>query len=201
MNNLRFVFSRQHLRHKLSEVTMESVVLYTFTFVLVIFALLPLVYLINSAFKPLDEILRFPPRFFVRKPTMDNFSNLVVSLGSSTVPFLRYVFNSLVTTVATVGGTVLVCVLGAYGLVSGLLYRRLPRKASGLYIALVAAMLIGRGVWGIVMVFLSGASGAPFTWAAFLAGAITNAIPGIIIQLLLLPALILALQRAEKTCT
>ena len=91
--------------------------------------------------------------------------------------------------------------LGAYGLVSGLLYRRLPRKASGLYIALVAAMLIGRGVWGIVMVFLSGASGAPFTWAAFLAGAITNAIPGIIIQLLLLPALILALQRAEKTCT
>lgn len=88
--------------------------------------------------------------------------------------------------------------LGAYGLVSGLLYRRLPRKPSSLYISLVAAMLAGRSIWGIVMVFLSGVSGSPFTWAAFLAGALTNAIPGIIIQLLLLPVLVLALQRAEK---
>lgn len=135
-NRIRTTFSVQHFRHKLHELTMESVVLYTFTFVLVIFALLPLVYLINSAFKPLDEILRFPPRFFVRKPTMDNFSNLVVSLSSSTVPFLRYVFNSLVTTIATVAGTVLVCVLGAYGLVIH------NPKGSGVIMQVVVAALM-----------------------------------------------------------
>lgn len=91
--------------------------------------------------------------------------------------------------------------LAAYGLVSGLLYSRLPQKASGLYISLVTAMLAGRAVWGVVMALISGVSGSPFTWAAFLAGAFTNAIPGIIIQLLLLPALVLALQRAQKAHT
>ena len=89
--------------------------------------------------------------------------------------------------------------LAAYGLISGLMYRRMPRKTVSLYISLVTAMLIGRIVWGVAMVILSGVSSVSFTWAAFLAGALTNAIPGIVIQLLLLPALVLALQRAQKT--
>ena len=56
---------------------------------------LPLVYVIVNAFKPLDEIFMFPPRFFVRNPTMNNFSELYIVLADSWVPFSRYVFNTL----------------------------------------------------------------------------------------------------------
>ena len=57
-----------------------------------VFMALPLVYVIVNAFKPLDEI---PPRFFVRNPTMNNFSELYIVLADSWVPFSRYVFNTL----------------------------------------------------------------------------------------------------------
>lgn len=86
--------------------------------------------------------------------------------------------------------------LAAYGLVSGLLYSRLPKKAVNIYVSLVAAMLAGRVVWGIVRVALSGVAGAPFTWAAFMAGAFINAVPGIIVHILLIPVIVLALQKA-----
>ncbi len=81
------------------------------------FSMLPLVYLICTAFKPLDELLKFPPQFLVYKPTTQNFSNLVTALSASSVPFLRYLFNSVFVTVITVFLTVIVSSLGAYGLV------------------------------------------------------------------------------------
>ncbi|MBQ8684337.1 MAG: carbohydrate ABC transporter permease [Clostridia bacterium] len=81
------------------------------------FTALPLIYVVLTAFKPLDELLRFPPTFFVSRPTMTNFSDLVTTLGSSDVPFLRYIFNSLLTTVITVFLSVIVCCMGAYGMV------------------------------------------------------------------------------------
>lgn len=90
--------------------------LYIFMLAMVAFTMLPFLYLFNSAFKPLNELFLFPPTFFVRHPTMRNFSDLVVSLGSSTVPFLRYLFNSVVISTAVVGLTVLVCSMGAYSL-------------------------------------------------------------------------------------
>lgn len=108
---------RSWYRNKINKLTFEDTVIYIITVLLMLFSLLPLIYLVNSAFKPLDEILRFPPRFFVRKPTMDNFANLLVSLSSSVVPFLRYLFNSIYTTVLTVAGTVLISTVGAYGIV------------------------------------------------------------------------------------
>lgn len=108
---------RSWYRNKINKLTFEDTVIYILTVLLMLFSLLPLIYLVNSAFKPLDEILRFPPRFFVRKPTMDNFANLLVSLSSSVVPFLRYLFNSIYTTVLTVAGTVLISTVGAYGIV------------------------------------------------------------------------------------
>ena len=86
--------------------------------------------------------------------------------------------------------------LAAYGLVSGLLYARLPKKTSNVYVSLVAAMVAGRVVWGIARVALSGVAGQPFTWAAFLAGAFVNAVPGIILHILLVPVIVLALRRA-----
>ena len=86
--------------------------------------------------------------------------------------------------------------LATYGLVSGVLYKVLPRKAVSTYIALIMAMLCGRVVWGIVRVILSGVSGAAFTWAAFMSGAFTTAVPGIILHIVLIPAIVFALQRA-----
>lgn len=84
---------------------------------LVAFTMLPLVYVVVTAFKPLDELFVYPPQFFVRRPTMKNFSDLVISLGSSTVPFTRYAFNSIVITVCIVFLTVCVSALAAYSLV------------------------------------------------------------------------------------
>lgn len=102
---------------KIKKINGYRVMTLVFVLALTAFAALPLVYLISSAFKPIDEILKFPPQFFVRQPTMMNFKNLVLSLGSTTVPFLRYIFNSLLVTLATVLLSTALCSMGAYGLV------------------------------------------------------------------------------------
>lgn len=86
--------------------------------------------------------------------------------------------------------------LAVYGAVCGLLYRRLPKKTVNIYVSLVAAMLLGRIAWGIVRVLFSGVTGSAFTWAAFMAGAFTSAIPGIILHIALIPVIVMALQRA-----
>ena len=86
--------------------------------------------------------------------------------------------------------------LAAYGFVSGALYRLLPKKKANIYISLVSAMLVGRAVWGAVRVVLYGLGKSEFGWAAFLAGAFTNAIPGIILQLVLIPILVSAMKKA-----
>ena len=87
--------------------------------------------------------------------------------------------------------------LAAYGLFSGLLYRLLPKKTVNIYVSLIGAMILGRIVWGIAMVVISGVSGSAFTWSAFIAGALLNAIPGIILHIVLIPILVRALKRAK----
>lgn len=86
--------------------------------------------------------------------------------------------------------------LAAYGLFSGLLYARLPKKTVNIYVSLIAAMVLGRVVWGAAMLVISGVTGSAFTWAAFLAGALLNAIPGIIVHILLIPVIVMALRKA-----
>ena len=85
--------------------------------------------------------------------------------------------------------------LAVYGLVSGWLYRRLPEKRGCVYSALLAAMVSGRVVWGLVMKMVATAGTDGFTWAMFLSGALLNAIPGIVLQLVLIPVLVLALRK------
>jgi len=87
--------------------------------------------------------------------------------------------------------------LAAYGTVSGLMYRKLPRNLTGIYTSLITAMISGRILWGIVRAAMTGVAGEAFTWAMFLAGAFTSAIPGIIVQLILIPILVTALKRAN----
>lgn len=88
-----------------------------FLILLAVFMSLPIVYIIVTAFKPIDELYLFPPTFFTRRPSMSNFKSLFSSLNVSDVPFLRYAYNSLLVTVLNVVGAVLICSLGAFGMV------------------------------------------------------------------------------------
>lgn len=86
--------------------------------------------------------------------------------------------------------------LAAYGGLAGALYGRSPWKCVlSLYRALAGAMLGGRLVWGGVMVVLMGMTGNAFTWKLFLAEAFLNAVPGIVLQLVFIPGLMLSLHR------
>lgn len=87
--------------------------------------------------------------------------------------------------------------LAAYGLIAGLIYGHSKQKSTAsLYIALISAMILGRVVWGIVEVLLLGIGENAFTWQMFLSGALLEAIPGIILQLILIPGILVALRRS-----
>lgn len=87
--------------------------------------------------------------------------------------------------------------LAVYGAVVGILYARLPKRNWAVYVSLIGAMLAGRIVWGIISVPLHGLNGSAFSFQAFIAGAILNAVPGIILQLVLIPVIIIGLKRAR----
>ncbi|MDO4582184.1 MAG: ECF transporter S component [Bacillota bacterium] len=86
--------------------------------------------------------------------------------------------------------------LAAYGGIAGFLYNRSKWQCLiSLYRSLIIAMVGGRVIWGAVRVMLTGVAGEAFTWQLFMAGAFLNAIPGIILQLVFIPALMVALNR------
>ena len=88
--------------------------------------------------------------------------------------------------------------LGTYGLAVGLIYfLSKSRNVGTVYIAMIIAMISGRIVWGIAEVILLGIKGNTFTWNAFISGALLNAIPGIILQLVLIPAIMAALDKSK----
>ena len=87
--------------------------------------------------------------------------------------------------------------LAAYGCVAGLLYKMFPKKKIYIYISLIISMIAGRIVWGLAMMTSLGLSGGKFTAAAFIAGAVTKAIPGIILQIILIPILVMVLNNPK----
>lgn len=87
--------------------------------------------------------------------------------------------------------------LAAYGLVSGILYRLLPKKPWGIYASLICAMAAGRIVWGVVKFIIAGVGGTSFPFSAFLAGAVTGAVPGIILHIVLIPIVVMVLKKAK----
>lgn len=80
------------------------------------FMILPVVYIINHAFKPLDELFMFPPRFIVQKPTLDNFRLLWRAASTTGVPMSRYLFNSILVSVLTVVANMLIVAAAGYAL-------------------------------------------------------------------------------------
>ena len=86
--------------------------------------------------------------------------------------------------------------LAAYGFLAGFLYARSRWQCViSLYRSMIAAMVSGRMVWAAVQIVLLGLGDSGFTWQMFLAGAFLNAIPGIVLQLILIPAVMIALNR------
>jgi len=117
----------------------SRVALYTFILLLVSFTSLPILYTISTAFKPIDELFRFPPRFLVQNPTFNNFSDLFSALDSKTVPFTRYVANSMFAAGTTVLLTVIVSSMGAYAVA------KLKPRGSALFSTIIIAALMFSG--------------------------------------------------------
>ncbi|MBP3476116.1 MAG: ECF transporter S component [Lachnospiraceae bacterium] len=109
-------------------------------------------------------------------------------------PLLRSVMFGMPPIMPT--ATAMAFELAVYGVVTAFLYRRLPKKNSYLYVSLIGAMLAGRVVWGLVSIVLYGMTGKSFTFRIFLSGAVLNAIPGIILQIVLIPVIMMALKKA-----
>lgn len=87
--------------------------------------------------------------------------------------------------------------LATYGIVTGLMIKLLPKQTWSLYVSLFSAMLAGRIVWGLVRYILSFVSNVPFGLSLFISGAITTALPGILLQILLIPSILLLLKKAN----
>lgn len=91
--------------------------------------------------------------------------------------------------------------LAAYGAVSGLMMKMLPDRRRSVYIALITAMIAGRLVWGFARLLFAGLDVTRFTLSMFWAGAVTSAVPGIIVQLVLIPLLVITLGKRANSAS
>jgi len=103
-------------RRRLSRSTGGDIFIFTFLALGAAFMSLPLLLTISNAFKPLNELWLFPPQFWVRKPTMNNFYDLLVLMSKSWVPMTRYFFNSVFIVVVGMMGNLITGSLAAYAL-------------------------------------------------------------------------------------
>src|SRR5690625_241511 len=98
---------------------------------------LPLYLMVIQALKPIEELFLWPPLFYVMRPTLENFTDLMVAATRVTVPFSRYVFNSVFITTSNVLMYVLICSMAAYPLAK---MRRMP-LAKPIFSACIAALM------------------------------------------------------------
>lgn len=107
---------RSKKKKRVNRTLKGDITLFVFLAICGSFSLLPLILTVNNAFKPLDEIFLFPPRFFVKNPTLDNFSDLINIFGTSLVPISRYFFNTIFVTLVGTVGHVIIASMCAYPL-------------------------------------------------------------------------------------
>ncbi len=96
-----------------------SALIFTILILAGLFTILPMIYSIATSFKPLDELLKFPPKFFVSRPTLLNYKQLPSIISSLSVPFSRYIFNSVFVSVVTTVGHVLIASMAAFAMSKG----------------------------------------------------------------------------------
>ncbi len=118
------------------------------------------------------------------------FYALIVGISA---PLLRFCLFGVPVLIPT--GIAMSFELATYGLVSALLYKTLPKRKPYIYVSLICAMIIGRIVWGIASVIICGIKNTEFGWTAFITGGFINAVPGMIIQIILIPILVMTLKK------
>ena len=89
--------------------------------------------------------------------------------------------------------------LAAYGLVAGLMHKILPKKKISIYGSLITAMIIGRIVFGIAMYTCMGIKGGTYSLTAFISGTVLEAIPGIVLQIILIPILVMLIENTRSS--
>ena len=151
--------TRQHKklvkRRKPNRSVWGDVFLYFFLLLVAMVMVFPIVYAVSSALKPLDELFMFPPRIFAQNPTLDNFSDLFVTMGKSWVTFSRYLFNTVfITGVGTAGHLIIASmaafVLAKYDFPGGKTFFRLVTVAmmfSGYVTAIPNYLIINALGW------------------------------------------------------
>lgn len=105
------------IKGKVTRVTVGNTLGFLILSLFAFFMALPLIYVVSTSLKPLNELFYFPPRFFVENPTLKNFKDLFIVLDGFDVPFSRYAFNSVLITVVVVLLIVVLTSMAAYGLV------------------------------------------------------------------------------------
>ena len=113
------IYIRSHKTVRLSRSKAGDIGVFIFLLLICTFMILPMLYSVIQAFKPLDELFLYPPRFFVRNPTTQNFSDVFYLTESLEVPFLRYVFNSVFITVAGTAIYIILASAAGYALGKG----------------------------------------------------------------------------------
>ena len=151
--------TRQHKklikRRKPNRSVWGDILLYFFLLLVAMVMVFPIVYAVSSALKPLDELFMFPPRIFAQNPTLDNFSDLFVTMGKSWVTFSRYLFNTVfITGVGTAGHLIIASmaafVLAKYDFPGGKTFFRLVTVAmmfSGYVTAIPNYLIINALGW------------------------------------------------------
>jgi ABC-type glycerol-3-phosphate transport system permease component len=133
------------------------------------FMALPIVYIVSTAFKPMDELFMFPPRFFVHNPTLNNFRSLSSVLGDSLVPISRYAFNTVFITAAATAGQLIVVSLAAYILEK----RNFPGK-NLLFSLVVVSLMFSTQVTAIPNYIIMSKIGWVDTYASLIIPAIAS---------------------------
>lgn len=154
---------RKKIRIRWQRLSFARFMLYVLLLTLVVIAGLPLFAMVCRSLMPLDELYIYPPRLIVHNPTMRNFSDLLTSLSSSTVPFTRYIFNSLFTTIVTVVLSIVVCCMGAYGLV-----KHKPAGSGVIFGIVLAALMFSTHVTQIPNYLVVNKLGLVNTYAALI---------------------------------
>ena len=126
-------------RRKPNRSIIGDIALYLFLLMVAFIMAFPIIYAVNSALKPLDELFKFPPTVFAQHPTMDNFSDLFVTMGKSWVTFPRYAFNTVFITGVGTAGHLIIASMGAFVLAK----YEFPGNQSFFKLVTVAMMFTG----------------------------------------------------------
>ncbi len=109
-------FFKRRKNHKLNRSRAGNALMFAIMIICGIFMAVPLIMILNNAFKPFDELFQYPPKLFVQNPTLKNFKDLMVLMNNSWVPFSRYLLNTLIIAGGGTIGHIIIASMAAYPL-------------------------------------------------------------------------------------